>query len=219
MRKNGKEREINPPCPKQLSVFKNVHEARKAMHPKADGTRAESEDLDSNDENPVVVFPLEGGRLAQYPMNAGDLLLLDDDELKIALDACLEAHMTYHIPLSIAVNDPSHKDTLVERMERIYGTCPCPFVFVISPLLILEAPSFGSPKRTFEDYRLPLPDKASLFDKTIHLHLHYAEFKTAPIFNPVYTTLMLFSDYQFAFMYCRILIHRYFDVVFNTTQI
>src|SRR5258708_20701849 len=107
MRKRGKEREVTPPCPKQLSVFKDVHEARKAMHPKPDGTRADSEDLDSNDENPAVVFPLEGGGLAQYPMYGGDLLLLGDDELKPALDACLEAHVTYPIPLSFALSAPS----------------------------------------------------------------------------------------------------------------
>src|SRR3981081_4019788 len=178
---------------------------------------SDSDEVDPNDF-PEILFPLQGGGMANYACNATDMLENEDDELKRMFDPLLESHNVFPFPIWVQVDEAQQKDRLVEKFERIYGRWPGPVLFVVNEKMIREAPTFQTTDKCFEDYRLQVPDKTRFFAMTRHIHSQYDKFDNGEMFKKVYTTLALFSDYQFAFLYCRILITRYYDVAFHSAQ-
>jgi hypothetical protein len=200
------------PCPHIKTYYESIVEVAKIFQNKENVEEVDMETI------PATLFPLSGGGLADFAMSASTLLEFDDEALKKALDKCLEAHTTFPIPLPIEVTETQQKDRLIARFKAIYGQWPGPFVFVVNENMIKEAPTYTKGRKTFEDYRLPFPSRRDLFDKTSRIQEQYDEFKTGAMFERVYIALTLFSDYQFAFIYCRILINRYHDVAFHAAQ-
>ncbi|KIL55221.1 hypothetical protein M378DRAFT_18134 [Amanita muscaria Koide BX008] len=181
------------PCPHKRSYYKSIVDAAKVFQNKGD-----LEDLDM-ETIPATLFPLSGGGLADFAISASTLLEFDDETLKKVLDKCLEAHTTFLIPLPIEVTETQQKTAWSLASKQFMEN--------------------GQDRRkTFEDYRLPPPSRRDLFDKTSGIQEQYEEFKTGQMFERVYTALTLFSDYQFAFTYCRILVNRYYDIAFHAAQ-
>src|SRR4030081_2815682 len=193
-------------------VYKDTTEPAKIMQ-----GRATTEECDPNDF-PSVLFPLEGGGMADIALQAEDLLAIDDERFKNILDKCEEGHQRLPMPTCITVKEKQQMDRVIERMERVYGRWPGAFIFMVDERMIKEAPKYNPPGKVLEDYRLQPPTMHSLFDMTSNIQAQYDELKTGEMFKKVYTTLVLFSDYEFAFIYCRILITRYYDVTFHLAQ-
>jgi hypothetical protein len=69
-----------------------------------------------------------------------------------------------------------------------------------------------------EGHCLAPPDKEHFYFITQGIHKWYDEFKTGEIAAKIYAILVLFSNYQFAFLYCQILVNHYFNTAYHMAQ-
>src|SRR3981081_2894469 len=149
---------------------------------------SDSDNVDPNDF-PEILFPLQGGGMANYACVASDMLENEDDELKRMFDPLLESHKDSPCPILVQVDKAQQKDRLIEKFERIYGRWPGPVLFVVNEKMIRDTPTFQQSGKGFEDYRLQVLDKTRFFAMTHHIHVQYDKFDKGEMFKKVYTTL------------------------------
>src|SRR5487761_1516381 len=185
-----------------------------------------SESCDPND-CPQVLFPLEGGGFASACTTAADLLSLEDLQLKTVIDMVKDAHALHPVPFPVSVESQDEQHRLSNRFISIYGHWPAAIIYVVNANMIGQptGETFGhndtpaAHRRTFEDCNIQIPDKTQFFDKTANIHVQYDQYKTGTMFEQVYMLLVLLSEYQFAYLYTQVLVHRYYDVAFHTAQV
>jgi hypothetical protein len=196
-------------------IFDDLEEVRKDM------LRNPLYNLGPTDE-PEIMYPLEGGAFVDFPFSAKDLLALSDEEIKRSLDEVLEAQQMAPLPFTIAVEEVQEKERLTARIRRIYSKWPGIILFAVNQKSLKKAPNSkelsGFHKSRFCDYRMTPPNKTAFWQQVEGIKHQYDEHATGEMFTRIYMLLVLLSDYEWAFLFTRILIHRYHDVVFHTAQ-
>ncbi|KIL53989.1 hypothetical protein M378DRAFT_19322 [Amanita muscaria Koide BX008] len=196
-------------------VFNDLEEVRKDMQ------KSPLYDLGPTDE-PEIMYPLEGGAFVDFPFSAKDLLALNDDEIKKSLDEVLEAQQLAPLPFTIAVEEVQEKERLTHRIKRIYNKWPGLILFAVNEKSLKKAPNSreisGFHQNRFCDYRRTPPNKTLFWQQVEGIKNQYDEHGTGEMFTRVYMLLVLLSDYEWAFLFTRILTLCYHDVVYHTAQ-